>query len=201
MVKIARGFLLLLLLIPLIGHAERFEKSASYSVCFTPGEDCTRQIVAAIDGAVNSIAVQAYAFTSRPIGKALVTAKERGVNVEIIFDKSILERGRGTTGFFQRHGVPLWIDNQLAIAHNKVMIIDQTRVITGSFNFTRAAQQNNAENLLIIDDAALAKKYLQNWQRRQMASKALVLAPLAQNPENFIARFWHWLLQWLGRYL
>ncbi|HTR44450.1 MAG TPA: phospholipase D-like domain-containing protein, partial [Thermodesulfovibrionales bacterium] len=47
-------------------------------------------------------------------------------------------------------GIPTYIDAQHAIAHNKVMIIDKETVITGSFNFTKAAEERNAENLLIL---------------------------------------------------
>jgi phosphatidylserine/phosphatidylglycerophosphate/cardiolipin synthase-like enzyme len=61
--------------------------------------------------------------------------------------------------------VPTWIDAKHAIAHNKIMVIDSHTVLTGSFNFTKAAEVNNAENLLVIDDAALAKKYADNWQK------------------------------------
>ena len=56
------------------------------------------------------------------------------------------------------------IDSAHAIAHNKVMIIDGETLITGSFNFTRAAEESNAENLLVIHDKPLAVKYLRNWQ-------------------------------------
>jgi phosphatidylserine/phosphatidylglycerophosphate/cardiolipin synthase-like enzyme len=52
----------------------------------------------------------------------------------------------------------------VAIAHNKVMVIDSRIVITGSFNFTKAAEESNAENLLIIEDVDLAAKYAKNWQ-------------------------------------
>jgi phosphatidylserine/phosphatidylglycerophosphate/cardiolipin synthase-like enzyme len=51
-----------------------------------------------------------------------------------------------------------------AIAHNKVMVIDGRIVITGSFNFTKAAEESNAVNLLVIRDAELAAKYAKNWQ-------------------------------------
>ena len=61
-------------------------------------------------------------------------------------------------------GIPTWIDAQHAIAHNKVMVIDGATVITGSFNFTKAAEENNAENMLVIRDKALADKYAANWQ-------------------------------------
>jgi len=56
------------------------------------------------------------------------------------------------------------IDSEHAIAHNKVMVIDGVTVITGSFNFTKAAEENNAENLLVIHDKALADRYMKKWQ-------------------------------------
>ena len=62
----------------------------------------------------------------------------------------------------------------MAIAHNKVMVIDGERVITGSFNFTSAAQNHNAENLLVLDDSALAAQYRTNWERRRAASTQYV---------------------------
>lgn len=52
----------------------------------------------------------------------------------------------------------------MTIAHNKVMVIDSEPLITGSFNFTRAAEEKNAENLLIIRDPALAARYVENWR-------------------------------------
>ncbi|MEO5334056.1 MAG: phospholipase D-like domain-containing protein [Magnetococcus sp. YQC-5] len=57
------------------------------------------------------------------------------------------------------------IDSSHAIAHNKVMIVDDETVITGSFNFTKAAQEKNAENLLVLRDKGLAKRYLENWRK------------------------------------
>ena len=58
-----------------------------------------------------------------------------------------------------------------AIAHNKVMIIDGETVVTGSFNFTRAAEGKNAENLLVIRDKNLAVRYAENWQGHVQHSK------------------------------
>ena len=68
-------------------------------------------------------------------------------------------------------GIPVWVDSKVAIAHNKVMIIDGAVVITGSFNFTAAAQSRNAENLLVISDPAVAAQYRDNWRRRQAVSQ------------------------------
>lgn len=61
-------------------------------------------------------------------------------------------------------GIPTWINAPHVIAHNKVMVIDGATVIPGSFNFTKAAEEHNAENMLVIRDKALADKYAVNWQ-------------------------------------
>jgi phosphatidylserine/phosphatidylglycerophosphate/cardiolipin synthase-like enzyme len=76
--------------------------------------------------------------------------------------------------------VPTTVDAAHAIAHNKIIIndiidiIDEEMVITGSFNFTKAAQEENAENLLIIRDPALAAYYTQNWQAHAQHSQPYV---------------------------
>ena len=67
-------------------------------------------------------------------------------------------------------GIPVWVDTKPAIAHNKVMIIAEKEVITGSFNFTDAAQKRNAENLVFITDTKLAKEYMANWENREHQS-------------------------------
>ena len=58
----------------------------------------------------------------------------------------------------------MFIDDKHRIAHNKIMVIDGKTVITGSFNFTKGAESENAENLLVIQGKELAKAYTENWQ-------------------------------------
>jgi len=62
--------------------------------------------------------------------------------------------------------IPTFIDARHIIAHNKIMIIDKGTVITGSFNFARAAEEKKAENALIIKSKELAGIYTENWRRR-----------------------------------
>ena len=69
-------------------------------------------------------------------------------------------------------GILVYIDDCCAIAHNKVMIIDERIVLTGSYNFTKSAEIRNAENMLIIEDRALAARYLENWQKHRQGSDA-----------------------------
>lgn len=142
-------------------------------VCFTPGQNCTEEITDVIDAAKKSIFIQAYSFTSAPIAAHLVAAKKRGVMVNVILDKSQKTQRYSASRFLVNQHIPCWIDYKPAIAHNKIMIIDEKEVITGSFNFTKAAQNKNAENLLIIHDTQLANIYMKNWQRRRAVSSYL----------------------------
>lgn len=141
------------------------------SVYFSPNGGAQRAIVDAIGKAKESIYVQAYSFTSAPIAKALVDAARRGVTVEAILDKSQRQATYTGATFLKNEGIPVYIDDKHAIAHNKVMVLDGATVITGSFNFTKAAEEKNAENLLIIRDTGLAKLYMENWERHREHSE------------------------------
>ncbi len=141
------------------------------SVYFSPKGGCTDAICDALGGARKTILVQAYSFTSTPLAKSLLDAKKRGVDVRVILDKSQTSERYSAADFLANSGIPTKIDRAHAIAHNKVMIIDGETVITGSFNFTKAAEQHNAENLLIIRDAKLAASYTANWKAHDAHSK------------------------------
>lgn len=131
---------------------------------FSPRGGCTETVVKEISAATTTILVQAYSFTSSPIAKALVDAHKRGVQVQVILDKSQRTDKYSSAIFLINMGIPTKIDARHAIAHNKIMVIDGQVVITGSFNFTKAAEDKNAENLLVIRDKIIADKYTANWQ-------------------------------------
>lgn len=136
-------------------------------ICFSPKGNCTELIVQEINDAKSEILIQAYSFTSDKIAKAMVNAHKRGVRVEIILDKSNRTVKYSSGDFTAHMGVITYYDTSHAIAHNKVMIIDKEIVITGSFNFTKAAEEKNAENLLIIRNKNLAKIYIENWEKHR----------------------------------
>ena len=128
-------------------------------IYFSPKGGCTEAIVNEISHAKSEIYVQAYSFTSAPIAKALVDAYKRGIKVEVILDKSQKKERYTSATFLANSGIPTYIDSKHAIAHNKIMVIDKETVITGSFNFTKAAEEKNAENLLILKSKELAVEY------------------------------------------
>jgi phosphatidylserine/phosphatidylglycerophosphate/cardiolipin synthase-like enzyme len=161
---------LTLALVPCLAGANEIQ------VCFSPplpqGCDPTPTIVQLLNAAHRQVLVQAYSFTSSPIAKATVAAKRRGLDVRVILNKSNAQRGYSAATFLEHAGVPVSIDAQHAIAHNKVMIIDGQTVITGSFNFTKAAEEHNAENLVIIHNPDIAALYVQNWNAHASHSQS-----------------------------
>ena len=146
----------------------------AWEVYFSPKGGAAEAIIATLAKAKDTILVQAYSFTSAPLAKALLEAHGRGVNVQVVLDKSQRTEKYSSADFLAHAGIPVRIDGAHAIAHNKVMVIDDDTVITGSFNFTRAAEQQNAENLLIIHDPALAARYIANWQAHAQHSESYV---------------------------
>ena len=146
----------------------------SWSVYFSPDGGATDAIVSELDKAQKTVLVQAYSFTSAPIAKALSEAHKRGVDVQVILDKSQVTQKYSSADFLSHAGIPTWIDSAHSIAHNKVMIVDGKTVITGSFNFTKAAEEKNAENLLILNDKKLAERYIENWKEHKEHSEPYV---------------------------
>jgi len=143
-------------------------------VCFVPGQNCTALVVGEIEAARREILVQAYSFTSEAIAQALARAHARGIDVRVIEDDSELSQPGSVVGWLASQGVPVMIDKPpRGIAHNKVMVFDRRAVVTGSFNFTKAAQERNAENLVVIDGADVADAYVRNWSARAALSRVM----------------------------
>ncbi len=142
------------------------------NVCFTPPSGCGSLIAQAIAGAKKSIFVQAYGLTSDMIIYQLQNAHARGVEVRVLVDGGNLSDNKDVYQQFKKLGIIVYYDKMPGIAHNKVMVIDQKKVITGSFNFTRAADNRNAENVLLIEDKDIARLYIQNWKNRANANRS-----------------------------
>ncbi len=135
-------------------------------VFFSPSGGCTDEVVKELRHAQRSVLVQAYFLTSQQIAEALIDAHRRGLEVKVIIDRKALQEQPKEAEHLAHAGVPVWIDGQHPIAHNKVMILDGDTVITGSFNFTRQAETSNAENLVVMHKSlALGEEYSNNWRQ------------------------------------
>jgi phosphatidylserine/phosphatidylglycerophosphate/cardiolipin synthase-like enzyme len=175
----SRALLILLAFSPVVWGMQPITATGSMEVAFSPDQDAAEMIIKAINLAHRQILVQAFSFTHQGIALALIAAQRRGIDVELIADEEETNhiKGEKVTAIAQS-GVPVWIDGEHQSAHNKVMVIDadmpEVVVVTGSYNFTFAAQYENAENLLLIrGNNQLAKLYKDNWLRHQAHSKKL----------------------------
>lgn len=158
---------------PASGHGGKpvvLPATGTIQIAFTPGDDAGKLIADAINGAHRQVLVQAFSFTHHRIAEALIAARHRGVDVKVIADKEQTEKiPTSVIARIAAAGVPVFLDSDHTSAHNKVMVIDagstEATLVTGSFNFTQAAQHKNAENVLVIrGNAALTELYLKNWQ-------------------------------------
>jgi len=151
--------------------AARSTATGSIEAAFTPGDRIDNLIIATIAGAKHEVLVNAYSFTQRRIAGALVAARKRGVSVQVIADsQQAAALPQNVLAELAKGGVGVWLDSNYQAAHNKVVIVDAdtagATTITGSYNFTVAAQWHNAENVLILrDNRDVARAYRDNWLR------------------------------------
>lgn len=132
---------------------------------YSPDDGVTDQIVAEIEQARESIVFMAYSFTSDPIAEAINARAADGVSVRGVFDESQNSSNKGGEyDAFLDAGYDVKLDGISGLQHSKVIIIDGKTVITGSFNFSASAENNNDENIVIIHDAGIAAQYLQAFE-------------------------------------
>jgi phosphatidylserine/phosphatidylglycerophosphate/cardiolipin synthase-like enzyme len=156
----------------LLPAADLTLRNVPAQVYFSPNGGCEEALVAIIDSARSQVLVQAYSFTSTPLAGALKRARSRGLDVRVILDKSQrTERYSGLT-YLVHAGVPVWVDDAHAIAHNKIVLVDGQITGTGSYNLTKSASVSNAENLLILQDRGLTAVYIANWEDHRRHSVA-----------------------------
>ena len=171
--------------------------STAMQVYFSPNGGATHALTDLIDHATKSVWVEAYSFTSRPLIRALVRAHQRGLDVEIILDKShLLKKNYRTRRYTRRPspalkafytaGIPTYLDARYLIAHNKVMLIDGRIICTGSFNYSYAAAKFNAENMLVIRNVpGLFNQYQANFEFHRRTSQRY-------HPGLVLRHVFHW---------
>ena len=160
-------------------HAAPAGHPARVEAWFTPGDDVARVISQRIAAARESVQVQAYLFTHRGIAAALARAARRGVAVEVIGDARQHESGGlPVLKGLDRAGARIWLSADHAAFHNKVVLVDAGTtgavVVTGSFNFTQAAQEKNAENVVVISGSPeVAARFARDFERHRARASRL----------------------------
>jgi phosphatidylserine/phosphatidylglycerophosphate/cardiolipin synthase-like enzyme len=132
---------------------------------FAPDDGVARRLIELIAGARSEVDVLAFTFTSDPLAEALLQAADRGVRVRGVFERDQAEAAGSDVRRLQQAGLDVRLDNRDGNLHHKLLLIDGRIVATGSYNFTRSAEQANDENLIILDDPAAAALVQAEFQR------------------------------------
>ena len=133
---------------------------AKTEVYFSLYDDPESIIVKSIENAEQSINIAMYSLTDSEISRAIVRAKERGVVIRIYLDSKEVNAEHSKSRFFIKEGIEnIRLSSNRYLMHNKFAIIDNKIVITGSYNWTASAGQRNDENLLVLDEEKIVKKY------------------------------------------
>jgi phosphatidylserine/phosphatidylglycerophosphate/cardiolipin synthase-like enzyme len=135
-------------------------------IYFSPEDGVATKILNLIQAAQESIYFMAYSFTSNKLGEAIIQKAADGLTVAGVMDDDQINSNLGTEyDPFMQAGLDVRRDGNAGLMHHKVMIIDRSIVITGSYNFSNSAEERNDENVVVIHNAEAAAQYLGEFQR------------------------------------
>ena len=134
-------------------------------VYFSPEDDVMNRIIPIVRGAQSSIRFLAFSFTDYPLAQAMIDRAGRGVDVAGVYEKVGSETESSELRTFFCAKVPARQDGNPRFLHDKLIIVDNRYVITGSFNFSTNATESNDENVIIIDNPDIANLYMQEFGR------------------------------------
>jgi phosphatidylserine/phosphatidylglycerophosphate/cardiolipin synthase-like enzyme len=134
-------------------------------VYFSPDDGVEAQLVRIITEAMKSIQVMAFSLTSDALGEALIEAAQRGIEVSVVIERDQAANAGSEVGRLIDSGVDLRLDTNPDSMHHKVFLVDDTIVVTGSYNFSRNAEEANDENIIILYDETAAAEYLVEFKR------------------------------------
>lgn len=125
------------------------------------GQKAQPELISIIDSANKSLDVAIYSFTDKQVASAIIRAHQRGVSVRLISDReqSAGQYQKTILKSIQKAGIPIKIDTHTGIMHLKVTIADQKIATTGSFNYTKSAEDSNDEVFVVLNDAKSAHDF------------------------------------------
>ena len=125
-----------------------------------------KKLVKYISMAKKSIDLCIFSFTNDDLANEILEAHKRGVKCRIITDDEAMKGKGADTQRMADGGIPCRTDRaETYHMHNKFMIVDQTFLVTGSFNWTFQAGKSNQENVIVVDGKYYIEKYHQEFNK------------------------------------
>jgi len=133
---------------------------------FSPDDGVASQLLQLLQGAQESIYFLVYSFTSDPIAQVIRNQHEAGLTVAGVMDDELVDSNQGSEyEFFLGAELDVRRDGNQGLMHHKIIIIDRSIVVTGSYNLTASADERNDENILIIHNPDIAEYFLSEFER------------------------------------
>lgn len=134
-------------------------------ILFSAEDDAVDNLIALVNDAQTSVRFLAFSFTDYPLAQAMIARAQAGVDVQGVFETFGSNSTRSELRTLWCAGLPVRQDGNSSFLHDKVIIIDNSIVVTGSLNFSSSADEENEENVVILDNAEIAALYLQEYQK------------------------------------
>ena len=148
-----------------VRNAAKSEVPADAEAFFSPSDASWQRIRGLLKTVGRAVDICVFTITDDRISGPILDAHRRGVKVRIITDnEKAFDRGSDAESL-ARNGVPLVVDRTRHHMHHKFAIFDNKRLLTGSYNWTRSAADNNEENFLITSDRRLVKPFQQQFEK------------------------------------
>jgi phosphatidylserine/phosphatidylglycerophosphate/cardiolipin synthase-like enzyme len=164
--------------LPFAVNSSEKVKPTSAQVFFSPSDHVAERLISLIEEEKRSIKIAVYCMTHHKIAQALIQAKQRGVEVEIVVDPFSIKT-RSPLKKIANSGIPIYVWDPSAqstffkgkkdkkfhrsLMHDKFCVFGDNLVWTGSFNFTYDAAHSHQENVIIIEDLTLAQCYIEEF--------------------------------------
>ena len=136
--------------------------------CAEPHGVCSDVVASVIDSATSTVECAVYTFTEEVIADALVAAKQRGVQVWVVYEsdqEASISAMAMIVDKLKKAGVYVVSDGNSAIMHHKFVIADGATLASGSFNYTNSANYKNDENLMVFHSPELAARFSAEFKR------------------------------------
>lgn len=138
---------------------------AQTEIYFSPDDMAALHIVDALENAQDRIVFMAYTITLDAIADVLIERAGAGVEVIGVLEREQAANLGSDVDRLLAAGVDLRLDGNPDKMHHKVFVIDDTVVITGSYNYSQSAESRNDENVVIVRSAELAQRYVEEFNR------------------------------------
>jgi cardiolipin hydrolase len=134
-------------------------------LAFSPGPDCRKMIMSEIGNSEETLDICVFTISDNQIKDAIISAHHRGIQVRVISDNFKMYDEGSDISELAGEGIEVKVDVSEYHMHHKFMVVDAKRILTGSYNWTRTAELQNAENIIVLNDVSISGKFLVEFEK------------------------------------